>query len=691
MAYNIEQLRDHGDEEYESETMQQMRLEEKMAVLVGSLETLAKEQVSKKSNIEDRWLKDLRQFHGKYETDVLSKLSAANKSQIFVNYTRNKSNSWEARLSDMLFPTDDKNWGIKPTPSPELATALKDGNEQAGAVQDEATKRASAMDREIEDQLREASYNIKNRDAIHDSCVLGSGIIKGPTASAKNKRQWRQGEEGHELAEISDPRPDWSRVDPWNYFPDMNARTKDECEFEFERHLLSKKEMRKLAKQPGFDKKAIQEVLKEEARENIPDYIQQVKAIVDDGQSLEAKYVVWEYHGPLDGNDLMQLLQALGKDEEAYEMEEEFDPLAEMQVIMWFCQNKVLKIGMHPLDSEDSMYSVFNLEKDDSSVFGFGVPYLMRDSQKSLNGAWRMIMDNSALSTGPQIVVNTDIIEPMDGNWNLTARKVWKAKLRNGQGLDHAFKAYSIDGHQQELIQVINLAKQFADDETNLPLVAQGESGAHQTQTSGGMSMLMNAVNVVFRRVVKNFDDDVTIPNIRRIYDFNMQFSQKEYIKGDFEIDARGSSVLLVREVQAQNLMQMAMQFSAHPVLGPLTKTPELYRSLVQAHMLPADSIVKTDEELQQEAEAAAQNPPPPDPEMVKMESAMQIEKLRGDMAVAVAEMNRDTQMMKLAEQKNMQLEELKARLGIAKGNADSKERMFAAEVGLKQQEGEGI
>jgi len=678
------------DDEAETEAARKVRVDQKMDVLVGSLQKLANEQVTKKSNIEDRWLLDFMQFNGKYESSVLAKLSAAAKSQIFVNYTRNKSNGWEARLSDMLFPTDDKNWGIKPTPSPELAMALKDGDQTAGEIQKEAIKRAASMEREIEDQLRESHYNIEARDAIHDSCVLGTGIMKGPTTASRNRRKWQQTDAGQELVEVPDIRPDWNRVDPWNYFPDMNARKKDDCEFEFERHLLNKKQMRKMANQPGFNKDAIREIMKEEPRFGMPSYIQQIKSVVDDGQSLEAKYHVWEYHGPIDGDDLRNLAEALG-DENLAEGIDENDPLAEVLVIAWFCQNKIIKIGEHPLDSGDSMYSVFNLEGDDSSVFGFGVPYLMRDSQKSLNGAWRMIMDNSALSTGPQIVVNTDIIEPMDGNWNLTARKVWKARLRNGQGLDHAFKAYNIDGHQSELIQVISLAKQFADDETNLPLIAQGESGGHQTQTSGGMSMLMNSVNVVFRRVVKNFDDDVTTKNIRRQYDFNMQFSDKDEIKGDFEVDARGSSVLLVREVQAQNLMAIALQFSGHPQLGPLTKTPELYRSLIQAHMLPADSIVKTDEELEQEAAAKAEQPPEPDIEMLKLQAKMDVVTKQGEMSIAVAEMDRDTAMMKLAEQRNMQLEELQTRLGIAESNSSSKERMFAGELGLKEKTGEGI
>jgi hypothetical protein len=53
--------------------------------------------------------------------DRLDRIAA----KAFVKLTRHKTNGWAARLSDLLFPTDEKNWGIQPTPMPELAKAAK--------------------------------------------------------------------------------------------------------------------------------------------------------------------------------------------------------------------------------------------------------------------------------------------------------------------------------------------------------------------------------------------------------------------------------------------------------------------------------------------------------------------------------------------------------------------------------------
>ena len=87
---------------------------------------------------------------------------------------------------------------------------------------------------------------------------------------------------------------------------------------------------------------------------------------------------------------------------------------------------------------------------------------------------------------------------------------------------------------------------ELADQETGVPTIMQGEKGA-APDTVGGMQMLMNSANVVLRRLVKQFDDMVTRPHIRRYYDYNMLYGEDEEIKGDFSVDARGSSALMVR------------------------------------------------------------------------------------------------------------------------------------------------
>jgi hypothetical protein len=672
----------------------ELRMEEALGQVVGRLQAQADEQVQRKSLIEDRWLEDLRQYHGQYDPKTHSRLTASQQSQVFVNLTRSKTNAWEARLADMLFPTDDRNWGIAPTPVPEMEEAQDEGQkQQAEAMVAEAKKRAEAMEREIDDQLRESSYNIRCRDAIHDGCVLGTGIMKGPVTSQRPQRKWGKAEDGpmagtHVLAIVEDPRPEYRRVDPWAFFPDMSARTMDEAQFTFERHLFTAKDMKRLAQLPSFNSDAIRSVLKEASRENLPDYITQLRAITGAGDKAnDGRYIVWEYHGPLEREDVETLCNCMGRDDL---QDVEVDDLQEVLVQVWFCQGKVIKFSPAFLDSGDSLYSVWNFEKDDAGIFGFGVPYLMRDSQAAINGAWRIMMDNTGLSAGPQIVVNKGAITPADNDYTLRRNKVW---FNNDPSMpaQNAFYAFQIDSRQAELANIIALARQFADDETNLPLVAQGESASHQTQTAQGMSILQNAANVVFRRAVKNWDDDLTIPTIRRAYDWNMQFNDNEDIKGDMEVDARGSSVLLVREIQAQNLMAITTNWTVHPVLGQLLKPADAARKTLQAHMLAADEIIKTDQEIEAEARQAQEQGGQPDPEMMKLQVQQQIAEMEAQVKLQVAEIDRETKLMALAEQRNMKMEDLQAKLGIKQQELRSRERTFAAEAALKERHGQGI
>ena len=95
-------------------------IQEKLGSIVDRLDKLAKDQVTRKGHVETRWLENLRAFHGRYDEKTEANLADSTKSRAYVKITRKKSNSWEARLSALLFPTDEENWDITPTPVPSL-------------------------------------------------------------------------------------------------------------------------------------------------------------------------------------------------------------------------------------------------------------------------------------------------------------------------------------------------------------------------------------------------------------------------------------------------------------------------------------------------------------------------------------------------------------------------------------------
>lgn len=721
-------------------------LAERIKGIIGRLEREADNRIMRRYSVEQRWIEDLRQYHGQYDPKTAGRLSKSGLSQVFVNQTRPKTNAMAARIYDLLFPTDDRNWGLSPTPVPELAEQAKQAasaaialreqaiqmakqqTEQANAGQTadvaaleqattkaleaektaadldatmaEAKRRSDLMSDEIRDQLVECNYAARARDAIDDACRLGTGVMKGPMVGESTRPKWTQrpqqpGQAGpavYEMQKATDPRPLFHHVNVWDFFPDPDARCIADSDGIFERHLMKARDLRRLKGQPGFSDDALRRLLTYGSRDSLPSYVADLKAITNDQVDTAADYYqVWEYHGTLQPDEMTAILLATRPELARNRAFQEFDVLQEVHVTVWFCQGEVLKFGIHQLDSNEPIYSVYNLEKDESSIFGFGVPYLMRHPQAALNGAWRMLMDNGGLSSGPQIVVDRESIEPANGDWALAARKLWFAKKPMGT-TNEPFKTFNVDGHHAELIGVIDTAMKFIDDETAMPQIAQGEPGTQAAQTVGGMSILMNAANVVFRRVVKNWDDDVTVPNIRRIYDWNMQFSKKDYIKGDLQCEARGSSVLLVREMQAQNLMAIAINFAGHPIFGPMLKNPSLLRKIFQAFMLPSQEVMLTDEEIERAAALAAQQAPQEDPAVaikrMEIESRERIATMESESRLQVETLRHETQMMKLAENLNLSLDKIRAQLQDKREQRASDERQFAAEAAMTSQIG---
>ncbi len=734
-------------------------LAHRLSALVGELETEAHRRVGLRQQVEERWIADLRQKHGRYDPLVEKDLKQKKKSRLFMNQTRSKTNALSARLSDILFPVDDRNWAIRPTPVPEvdgkfadLSGNLRDATDtmndakaraaEAEAVGDAARMQAAQGDRaeaeeissnlqkkveelaelreatalsarlmqdEIHDQLVSCQYQKSARQVIQDACDVGIGVMKGPITGYKPKAKWSKAETdlGYELTYHDDNRPAMYRCGYWGFFPDPDFTDVSEGNGVYERHLMNSKQMRRLARRSDIDQDSLRKVLAAGpgAAQN-PTYLVDLNEITNQKNAQTSQlFQVWEYTGIIEFEQIQTLLDAFGDDglDEVLDEDGSVDPLAELNVRIWFCNGELLSFGLNPLDSGECLYSVFTLEPDTNSPFGFGIPYLMRNPQSLLNAAYRMMSDNAGVGAAPQIVINDSVIEPADGDYTIYGGKIWKRQRGDLGEQERPFETYDIPMHQAELAGMINLAMEAIDDAT-YPSIAQGEQGATVTKTAQGMALLMNSANTIFRRWVKGYDDGVTKPDIRRMYDFNMQFSEKAEIKGDFEIDVRGSSVLLVREMQAQNILMIVDRYTDHPTYGPMLKERDAFEHLLRSNMLPVAEILRTPEDYEKEVDRR-RNQPSPELQAAQiaaqaaqqeikmrqeeMESSMKEKQLEWDTRLKIAQMTYDTQMNRIAEALNMKESDLVARIKTKEMEIDSRERGIAAEVAMAQKTGE--
>mgnify|MGYP003643549640 FL=1 len=692
--------------------------------------------------VDKRWIEDEDQYNGKDNIakaasqmmtsveqgyPVTTQMAKPHRSTVFIGMTRQKTNAAEARLADILLPTDDRNWGIQPTPDPQLMGMSKDNKaamDQQGqpvmtedgqparvrdvvkAVLEMANKKAIAMQTEIEDQLVECNYNGELRKMIHDAAVLGTGVVKGPIVTNRTRKAWQpmtdsMGQTVHQIEIVQEISPASFRVDPRNVWPDPGCGENiHNGKGIYEREQVTAKQIRDLAKQPGFMKDQLRKVLEEGPKQSAT-----LREMTDEDQRDMARltYEMWTYWGEVDHDDLESAGVPVG----------EKDELRTISACVVMINNTVVKAFMNPLEGGDIPYDFYVWEKVAGSMWGYGIPYLMRSQQKVLNAAWRQMMDNAGVSSGPQIVIKPGAIQPADKQWQLSARKIWYA-TDDIDDVRKAFSTFEFNSHQVELAGIIKMATELADAETGVPTIMQGEKGA-APDTVGGMQMLMNSANVVLRRLVKQFDDMVTKPHIRRYYDYNMMYNEDEEIKGDFTIDARGSSALVVRDIQNQSFLNL-LAAGANPIYGMYLDTQKLFEKALQAQHIDPAEVFKPEEEIEQIKEMqkqAAAAGPPPDPALAvaqvraQAEMAKVQEQNKGDLqelqvrqAIAAQEadlhimqleLTREIEMLKLSSSQNISLEKIKAQLADTAMKERSRKELFAAERDLALKTGSGI
>src|SRR4030066_387858 len=226
----------------------------------------------------------------------------------------------------------------------------------------------------------------------------------------------------------------------------------------------------------------------------------------------------------------------------------------EVEVNAWLVGNRVIKLDLNPTETSYRPYHFFYFEKDDTSIWGIGIADIYRWAQQIANASMRATLDNLGITAGPVYEINLDMLDADERPDEIFPFRII---YRRGKGQDAQYDALRIheaSSRITELLSVFNLAKQLGDEITTLPSYTHGEQDKGVSRTVGGLSMLMGAATVTMKDIIRNFDDGITKPYIKAQYDWNMQFSDDESVKGDYKVSARGSSSLVAKELTGNQL-----------------------------------------------------------------------------------------------------------------------------------------
>lgn len=586
----------------EEEKVEEDLREELLESLANSIQSKFELRAAKRAGKENQWLRAARLYYGKLAIDnYYSKpespfTGVAHKDRPDVNIVRSKCSIAIAQTVSMQFGTGNKNWDLWPDP----------GNTDPMAVD-----ACQAMSDTIEQQLEESKYSLEARRAMWDRVVLGTGILKGPNSIGEMKKTYRlvEGTSTWVPDVHVEHKPTVIRVNPWFLYPDETTEDSSNLQDTIEVHPMTALELKKLLKHDGFIPEAIEKVLEQKPKEynasNWADYA----LLSDNNPNLyKNRYVVMEYHGPITRTQL-----------ELLSIEPAYDSLNdEYYGEVWVCQGQIIRIELETIEASFRVpYYISVWEKDPGYPFGFGVPLMMEDAQRVVNEAWHMILDNTSISSGPQVAMHKHLIEPANGKWEFAPRQIWHL-TDEMMDVQKAIQFFDVPNVTPNIIPILDMARMFSEEESQIPLISAGLASPEVGDTATGQLMIHQSSTTLLDFMSEEWDDNITGPLIEAFYAWNMQYNNDPSIKGNYQVDVRTSTQYKNKQLHIRDLEKLSVEAANNPDMAIHINQGELQRVRLDMMSLPSKTIIRSREEVEQIL-AEQQNAPPP-PEILELE-----------------------------------------------------------------------
>lgn len=552
-------------------------------------------RTAKQMTVEAKMLQNMRARRGEYDPDKLAEIRAMGGSEVYANLTSVKCRAAASWLRDVLMATGtERPWTVRPTPVPDLPPDMNEEILQqavapikqaimAGQPMDQgaATKlvstlrqqaknqvmsvardKAENMADKMEDQLVEGGFIQALDQFIEDIVTFPAAVIKGPIVRKRKVLKWVQGEQGF-VAQAEDTlKLEWERVSPFNIYPSPAATNTNEG-YLLEKHKLSRDDLNAMIGVDGYDDASIRLVLDQYGRGGLTEWLTnevaiasaEGKATTQIAQNVDGLIDALQFWGPVQGK---MLIDWGLKDDEVS------DPLAEYHIEAWLIGSYVIKavINTDPLSRRP--YYKASYEEIPGNFWGSSVCDLIRDPQVVANAAARALVNNMAMASGPQVVVNVERLAQGEPINTLQPWRIWQVTNDPSGANGQPIYFQQPDSRVAELVGVFEKFVTMADEYSGIPKYMAGDAGG-AGRTASGLSMLMGNAGKAIKQVIANIDIGVMSQLVERLYDHNMQHSDDPDLKGDVHVVARGASSLIAKE-SAQVRRNEFLAATANPV-----------------------------------------------------------------------------------------------------------------------------
>jgi len=594
--------------------------------------------VADRAPIELQWLKNLRQYRGIYDPEILEHIPPT-KSKAYPRDTRTKIKGFVAKMMEMMFPAMDNNWDLEVSPFPslpeEVLQALVQQATQAGIAQaqatgelpapiddkaiellvmEEAKKRRDRMRKKIQDQLADSNADsdwptIAKR-AIRSGAIYGAGVVRSPVVRTQKERKWERRGGTITPVTVSEKRPYSEFVKIFDIYPDLSAQTWSEQEGVFERMVFSRKTLLDLKKRSGFKKEAIDSFLRDNPSGNYQvrpfetGLNEMNKTVISTESRTSRRFEVFRWYGFVSGHELERVGVEISDEQRGDVV------LADV----WLLNDNVIFADTAPFGERpsDVYHAYIYAEDEESALTGCGMPEELRDRQMSICASTRALYDNMSATAGPVYEVAVDLLKRNGAHNVMHAFQVIE---REGDGPElqyPAVRAVPTDSHIPELLNLLASEREQFDIESNLPSWTMGNAQplGEAFRTSANMSQMQGGATMITKDHARAFDK-FTASVINSFLQWNMEFGDDEEAKGDYQVKAKGSISLVAKEVRGAALDQFITTLDAEDK-AILRRQPTLIERM-KARDLPTDLVLDEDEaeqvlaQLRQQQAQAAQ------------------------------------------------------------------------------------
>lgn len=525
-----------------------------------------------KVEVEERLLDCLRRRSGKYSAEKLRLIEQEGGSAIFMMLTATKCRAASSWLRDILMPANERPWGLDPTPVSEIPQeylmpvmqqiqqqmmAAQEQGQQIDmtAVRDQARKQIRSMAQEkaeeaaelhedlIADQLAEGKFDDALEAFIDDFVTFPTAFVHAPIARRVPALQWLEGWQPIKTTEV---RLESERISPFDVYPSSDSTTTDDGTALIIRKRYTRTYLNQVKTLKSYNTEAVDEVLREYGQGGLREWLWEdserrrlegrENEMLSSSQTIDGLL----YFGAAQGLTLLQW---------GMDPDEVPDPLAEYEIEAILIGRHVIKVKINRDPLERRPIHSASFQPVPGSFWGISIPELMMDIQDICNATARSLVNNLAISSGPQVEVYEDRLQPQEDPTDIYPWKIWRTKDSAMGANNRAVNFFQPQSNAQELMAVYESFEIKADDATNIPRYTYGnEKVGGAGDTASGLSMLMESANKGIKDAVRHIDRGV----IRRVIEghwlHNMQYSNDDSIKGDASVVPRGSSAMLIRE-----------------------------------------------------------------------------------------------------------------------------------------------